>query len=140
VLCGHKPSGLDTWTLERLSQGPSFGTAIFLSKVEFLLAFPIELCQTPLFLLPSGVIHSTSVSPTKTPFSVKWIFKSSSSYHNSDHDFRLTFSQVTGAGDYLTKCALTGSEIFKIQSEQHWVGKIYDSFLSRVDHKMDLRF
>nr|WMB96704.1 hypothetical protein [Solanum melongena] len=68
---GHKPSGLDTWTPGSLPQGPSFGTALFLSKVEFLLAFPFDLCQTPLLLLPGGMIHSTSVSATKTPFSVE---------------------------------------------------------------------
>ncbi|CAN4117957.1 unnamed protein product [Withania somnifera] len=88
---GHKPSGLDTWTPGSLPQGPSFGTALFLSKVEFLLAFPFDLCQTPLLLLPGGMIHSTS---------------------------------VTGAGEHFTKCALTASEIFEIQSEQHWVARI----------------
>ncbi|MCD7469876.1 hypothetical protein HAX54_009286, partial [Datura stramonium] len=72
-------------TCRSLPQGPSFGTALFLSKVEFLLAFPFDLCQTPLLLLPGGMIHSTS---------------------------------VTGAGEHFTKCALTASEIFEIQSEQ----------------------
>ncbi|CAN4123561.1 unnamed protein product [Withania somnifera] len=88
---GHKPSGLDTWTPGSFPQGPSFGTTLFLSKVEFLLAFPFDLCQTPLLLLPGGMIHSTS---------------------------------VTGAGEHFTKCALTASEIFEIQSEQHWVARI----------------
>ena len=60
--------------------GPSFGTALFLSTLEFLVAFPFDLCQTLLLLLvrpvgSGGMIHSTSVSATNTPFSVEWIFK-----------------------------------------------------------------
>lgn len=58
------------------SAGPSFGTALFLSTLEFLVAFPFDLCQTLLLLLvrpvgSGGMIHSTSVSATNTPFSVE---------------------------------------------------------------------
>jgi hypothetical protein len=67
------------------------------------------------------MIHSTSVPATKTPFSV---LSNESSNHDSDHGFQLTLSQVTGAGEHFTKCALTASEILEIQSEQHWVVKI----------------
>lgn len=38
--------------------------------------------------------------------------------HDSDHGCLLTLSQVTGTGEHFTKCALTASEIFEIQSER----------------------